>query len=309
MVYHGFVNLLKPPGVTSHDAVSQLRRLFGTKAVGHAGTLDPAASGVLPLAVGKATRLLEYLVAQEKTYIGEVTFGIGTDTMDQEGKIIWRADSAPVIDLQVLESVLREMVGNRKQIPPAYSAIKHQGRPLYDYARAGEAVTVPARQIVIHSLSLLSFDMNPWPRLLFRVRCSKGTYIRSLVQEIAEQLGTQGTLTFLLRERVGDFAVQDAFTLEEISDLGQAGSIADCLLSPSIALQGWPSLELDLGTAKRFLQGQCIRLEPQQLEGQTAVYHAEHLLGVGQVQQGNLAPRKVLANWEELSGHDYHTTF
>lgn len=309
MTPHGFVNLLKPPGVTSHDAVSSLRRILGTKAIGHAGTLDPAASGVLPLAVGKATRLLEYLVAQEKTYIGEATFGIATDTLDQEGEIVWRADSPPLIDFRVLEDTLSRMVGNRKQTPPAYSAIKHQGRPLYEYARAGEVIAIPARQIVIHALSVLEFTADPWPRLLFRVRCSKGTYVRSLVQDIALQLGTQGTLTFLLRERVGDFAVQDALTLEEITDLVLAERTSDCLLPPSIALQGWPQVDLGLDTAQRFLQGQRTKLTSQQLEGQVAVFQAEHLLGVGHVKQGNLAPRKVLANWEELSGNDHCTSF
>lgn len=309
MTQHGFINLLKPPGLTSHTAVSKIRRLLGTRAVGHAGTLDPAASGVLPLAIGKATRLLEYLVAQDKTYIGEATFGIATDTLDQEGQIMWQAAEPPAIDLAVLEGVLSAMVGTQEQIPPAYSAIKHQGRPLYEYARAGEAVQVPARQIVIHTLVNRGYRADPWPRLLFQAKCSKGTYVRTLVQDIAEQLGTQGTLTFLLRERVGDFSVQNALTLEEIQALVEEGRVAECLLPPTIALSGWPQLSLDLVTAQRFLQGQRIRLTTPESDGQIAVYQEENLLGVGNVKQGILAPHKVLAEWEELSDHDRHTKF
>lgn len=309
MVQHGFVNLLKPPGLTSHAAVGKVRRLLGTKAVGHAGTLDPAASGVLPLAVGKATRLLEYLVAQDKTYIGEATFGVATDTLDQEGQIIWRAASPPAIDPVALQDVLDSMVGKQEQVPPAYSAIKYQGRPLYEYARAGEVVQIAARQIDIHALSLREFRTDPWPKLLFQVQCSKGTYVRSLVQDIAAQLGTQGTLTFLLRERVGDFLVQNALTLEEMQALVEAGRASDFLLPPSVALRGWPQVTLDLVTAQRFLQGQRIKLTTPALDGQVSVLQAEHLLGVGNVKQGILAPHKVLAKWEELSDHDHHTTF
>ncbi|NLW16360.1 MAG: tRNA pseudouridine(55) synthase TruB [Firmicutes bacterium] len=150
----GFINLLKPPGLTSHGAVSQMRRLLKTRAIGHAGTLDPAASGVLPLAVGKATRLLEYIVEQDKTYIGEVTFGVLTDTLDQEGQILWQAPRPPSVDFAQLEKVLASMVGEREQVPPAYSAIKYQGRPLYEYARAGKIVQVPARPITIHALTI-----------------------------------------------------------------------------------------------------------------------------------------------------------
>lgn len=309
MTQHGFINLLKPPGLTSHTAVSKIRRLLGTRAVGHAGTLDPAASGVLPLAIGKATRLLEYLVAQDKTYVGEATFGIATDTLDQEGQITWRATERPAIDLAVLEDVLSAMTGNQEQIPPAYSAIKHEGRPLYEYARAGEVVQVPAREIVIHTLAIRDFQADPWPKLLFQVKCSKGTYVRTLVRDIAEKLGTQGTLTFLLRERVGDFSVQNAFTLEEIQTLAEAGRVSECLLSPTIALSGWPQVSLDLATAQRFLQGQRIRLTIPELDGQIAVYQGQNLLGVGSVKQGILAPHKVLAKWEELSDHDRHTRF
>lgn len=294
MTVHGFINLLKPPGLSSHAAVAKIRRILGTKAVGHAGTLDPAASGVLPLAVGKATRLLEYLVAQDKTYIGEATFGVATDTLDQEGQIVWQAPVPPTIDPAALTAVLSAMIGSQEQIPPAYSAIKHQGRPLYDYARAGEVVQVPARQIVIHSLSVRDFRASPWPRLLFQVNCSKGTYVRTLVQDIAAQLGTQGTLTFLLRERVGEFSVQDALTLEEIQALVEAGRVGECLLPPAIALRGWPEISLDLVTAQRFLQGQRIRLTIPASDGQIAVYQDENLLGVGNVKQGILAPHKVL---------------
>lgn len=306
---NGFINLLKPPGLTSHTAVSKMRRLLGIRAIGHGGTLDPAASGVLPLAVGQATRLLEHLVAQDKAYIGEVTFGVATDTLDQEGQVTWQAARPPVLDLAQIEVVLAAMIGPREQVPPAYSAIKYQGRPLYEYARAGKIVQVPARPITVYSLSIKDFRADPWPRLLFHLRCSKGTYVRSLVQEVAEQLGTQGTLTFLLREQVGDFSVQNALTLEEIHNLAETGHVAQCLLPSALALRGWPQVNLELATARRFLQGQRIRLDQAYGDVMVAVYQADRLLGVGRIRQGVLAPQKVLAKWEELSEHDHHTRF
>lgn len=293
--------------MTSHAAVSKMRKMLGTKAIGHGGTLDPAATGVLPLAVGQATRLLEYLVEQDKTYVGEVTFGIATDTLDQEGQIVWRAPEPPSIDLAQIEAVLASMLGPREQVPPTYSAIKYQGRPLYEYARAGRIVQVPARPIVIYSLSLRDFRADPWPRLLFHVRCSKGTYVRSLAQAIAEELGTQGTLTFLLREQVGDFSVQNAVTLEEIQEAAGRGNIYQYLQPLALALKGWPQVSLEPSIARRFLQGQRIKLASGVDEGLVAVYQRAHLLGVGLLKQGVLAPQKVLAKWEELAEHDHHT--
>lgn len=300
MTPYGFINLLKPPGLTSHAAVSRMRRLLGTKAVGHAGTLDPAASGVLPLAVGRATRLLEYLVVQEKVYTAEAIFGVATDTLDQEGEIVWRADQPPFIQQATLAGVLTSFVGKREQVPPAYSAIKFQGRPLYEYARAGKIVQVPGREIEVHTLSVRAYHPDPWPRLLFQVSCSKGTYVRVLVQEIAEKLGTQATLTFLLREQVGCFSLETAFTLEEVECLVESNRVADCILSPAIVLTELPQVALELDIAQRFLLGQRISLEDSAPEGIAAVFQAEQLLGVGKVTQGVLAPHKVLAKWEEL---------
>jgi tRNA pseudouridine55 synthase len=298
--YHGFVNLLKPPGLTSHDAVSKIRRLLRTRSVGHAGTLDPAASGVLPLAVGRGTRLLEYLVAQDKLYVGEVTFGIATDTLDQQGKIVWRATSPPVIGQEELQDALLQMVGLQQQIPPAFSAIKHAGRPLYSYARAGESVVIPARQVQIYSLDMICFEPSPWPRLLFRVCCSKGTYVRSLARDLAAGLGTQGTLTFLLREAVGDFSVQSAHTLEEITYLVQQERENEFLLPLATAVEGIPHVELSTAEARRFLYGQRVPLPRQVSEGPVAVFGHDRLLGIGKFDHGNLAPRKVLAKWEEI---------
>lgn len=305
---NGFVNLLKPPGITSHDAVNRLRRIFNTRAVGHAGTLDPAASGVLPLAIGKATRLLEYLVAADKTYTAEITFGIATDTLDQEGEIIWRSETPPIISQSDLQVVLDAMLGAQMQIPPAYAAIKLRGRPLYSYARAGEEITMPARPIVIDALSVIEFESGSIPKLLLRIKCSKGTYVRSLARDIAAKLGTRGTLTFLLREDVGKFNINESFTLEEITRLVEDGKAKDCLLPPITALQHVAKIVLDKQTAERFLHGQRIRLVAKPKDGLVAVLYAGLLLGVGNVEQGCLSPRKVLANREELAGHDQDTT-
>ncbi|MGI6343725.1 MAG: tRNA pseudouridine(55) synthase TruB [Bacillota bacterium] len=291
---YGFINLLKCPGMTSHDAVARVRRILKTRAVGHAGTLDPAASGVLPLAVGKATRLLEFLVAASKVYIGELTFGVATDTLDQEGRIVEQASEMPRLTEQQIRRGMQGMVGRQLQRPPAYSAIKHQGKPLYEYARSGEELEVSAREIEIHGFDLLRLDGR---RCLFRVHCSKGTYVRALVRDLAERLGTIATLTFLLREQVGSFGLAESYTLEEL-----AANPADHILPATLAVASLPHIELDLEQARRFLHGQRLRLPVLAWTAApaVAVFAADQLIGIGRYHHRLLAPSKVLAQWEEL---------
>jgi tRNA pseudouridine55 synthase len=215
---HGVLNVLKPPGMTSHDAVSFVRRTLGTKRVGHTGTLDPAAAGVLPICIGQATRLVEYLQGGTKEYIAEATFGFETDTCDAVGKTVSEGDARNV-NLERLRGVLDNFRGNITQTPPLHSAIKVGGKKLYELARAGETeVEIPTREVVISKLVVTRFVEDATrPRAMLHIECSGGTYIRSLVRDIGRVLGCGATMTFLVRTRSGAFSIGEASTLEAIA--------------------------------------------------------------------------------------------
>lgn len=213
---NGLLNILKPPGMTSHDIVSFVRRTYHMKRVGHAGTLDPAAAGVLPVAVGQATRLLEYLVADDKSYRVEATFGFETDSGDDTGNIISRSSENFVLPAaDVIKTTLASFLGKIQQVPPMYSAIKIDGKKLYELARDGIKVELKPRDVLISNIDLIRLEDS---RIVFDVTCSKGTYIRSLCTDIGRKLGCLATMSFLVRTRVGSFSLSDANTLEELSE-------------------------------------------------------------------------------------------
>lgn len=207
----GFVNVIKPTGMTSSDVVCAVKKIIGEKKVGHLGTLDPAASGVLPIAVGKAAKFFDYFLKKDKVYVADVKFGVLTDTLDSFGKIIETNDI--VIKKEQLESVLLHFVGKIKQVPPLYSAVKVNGKKACDLARNGEIVELKERVIEIYSIELLSeIDVNTFR---FRVHCSAGTYIRTLFNDIAAKLGTIATTPVIIREKSGSFNTKNAVTLDE----------------------------------------------------------------------------------------------
>lgn len=297
MPIEGFLNLLKPPGMTSHDAVSRVRRIFSTRSVGHAGTLDPAASGVLPMAIGRATRLLEYMVDGSKTYIGEVTFGVETDTLDQCGQVVSELPTA--FSTPDLQQAMADMVGRQLQSPPAYSAVKHRGKPLYEYARQGEIIEKPGREIEVSEFTLLTHYPGRYPRCLFRLACSKGTYVRVLVKDLAVRLGTTGTLTFLLRARVGELSVDAAYTLEELSLQAVGQGLSDCLLPLETAVRHLPSIVLTPTQVAGFVNGQTVSVADS-IQGICCAYDSVRLIGVGAARDGILQPRKVLTSREDI---------
>lgn len=214
-VTDGFLNVLKPPGMTSHDVVGYLRRLFGVKRVGHAGTLDPGVPGVLPVGVGKATRLIEYLSEADKAYRAEVCFGAATDTQDDYGTVTAESSAAHLTE-EAVRQALVDFVGPYRQIPPMMSAVKVGGKRLYDLARQGiDAVREP-RIVQIRSVSVLRFSSGERPTALFDVVCSKGTYIRTLCADLGERLGTVAHMSYLVRTRSGPFALDAAITLERL---------------------------------------------------------------------------------------------
>ncbi len=220
----GVLVVLKPPGMTSHDVVAFARRTLGLKRIGHTGTLDPAAAGVLVVCVGAATRLVEYLSAGSKEYLAEATFGFQTDTLDAVGTVVREADSSH-LDAEKIEAALENFRGDISQIPPLYSAIKQDGKKLYELARQNQTIEIPSREVTISKLELTRFipprsstaaGSSTHPRALFRVECSGGTYIRSLVRDVGETLECAATMTFLVRARNGHFSMDDARTPEQI---------------------------------------------------------------------------------------------
>ncbi len=208
---NGVLNLLKPPAMSSGQAVGAVRRLFGMKKVGHTGTLDPGAAGVLPICLGKATKLADYIMRGEKEYIAEATFGIATDTLDSYGSIVKTGNA--VINEDMIKEAIPNFTGEITQRPPMYSAVKHEGRPLYKLARAGVTVEKPPRKVTIYSIELLGGGAN---RYLFKVNCSKGTYIRSLLADMAVAMGTCAYTSFLLRSNTCGFGLDTAFTIDEL---------------------------------------------------------------------------------------------
>ncbi|WP_028042210.1 tRNA pseudouridine(55) synthase TruB [Candidatus Stoquefichus massiliensis] len=206
----GILLINKTAGMTSHDVVNQVRRLLHTKKVGHCGTLDPDATGVLVLCIGKATKALQFLMSEEKEYIATLSLGSSTDTYDSSGTVI---ETKSFNGIENIETILQSFVGQQKQLPPMYSAIKVNGKKLYEYARKGETVEVEARDITIHEIELLKQDNHI---LTLRVKCSKGTYIRSLCVDIARTFGYPGHMAHLVRNQSGHFRLSDCVTLDDV---------------------------------------------------------------------------------------------
>lgn len=211
----GVIIINKPKGYTSHDVVNIVRKQLNMKKVGHTGTLDPNATGVLPILVGQATKISKYLIEHKKTYISTIELGEKRDTGDSEGNIIESDSNIKKFDISIIKQVLQSFLGKQKQIPPMYSAIKVNGKKLYEYARSGQEVEVEPREIEIYRIELIEYINN---RIEFEVECSKGTYIRTLCENIAEKLGTIGYMKELQRTSVDKFKIKESINLEELSE-------------------------------------------------------------------------------------------
>lgn len=248
----GVLNILKPPGMTSHDVVGYVRRLLGEKRVGHTGTLDPGVAGVLPICVGRATRLAEYLGALGKAYRAEFTFGVATDTQDAYGQITAAAPAEEVTEA-ALREVLPRFTGEILQVPPMVSAVRVGGRRLYELARAGAEVERSARPVRIERLELLEFIPGVCPVARLDVACSKGTYVRTLAVDVGAALGVPAHLSHLVRTAAGPFLLADAVLLEELA----AGPSERWLLPPAVAVAHLPRLAVDAPTAQAVARGQA----------------------------------------------------
>jgi len=300
MAVDGFLNALKPTGMTSHDVVAWVRRLVGERRVGHLGTLDPAAAGVLPLLLGRATRLFPYAGAADKAYRAEVVFGTQTDTLDAEGRVVAEGDAGALTEGK-LESLLQELIGEIEQVPPAFSAAKVGGRPLHERARAGEAVVGRPKRVTVKSLELVGFDDGREARAVIDVVCSTGTYVRVLADDLGKAAGCGAYLGFLVRTRAGRFALAEAWTLEEIEAAGDEQNLNECFLPIDWPLEHLPEVGIEEHEALSFVRGKRVFAGKGQA-WPVRVYGPERVfLGLGEVLgEGVLQPKVVLASEEAV---------
>ena len=287
----GIVNVMKPAGITSHDVVNRLRRVYHTKKVGHTGTLDPEALGVLPVCIGQATRLAEYLTDKEKEYRVMMKFGTSTDTEDNTGEIIARAP-LPTLTREEFVEICQSFIGEIEQVPPMYSAVKRDGQPLYKLARAGVEVEREPRQVVIYDIEVLMYNESA---AMLNVRCGKGTYIRTLCVDIAKKCGSLGHMCYLMRNQSGSFHINDAVRLDVLEASDEPEKY---LLPMEQALEGIPFATVDDEIKKMRLQNglaQEINFAPSLAEEDLAAAVDENgrLLAVGYWQNGRFQPHKV----------------
>ena len=258
----GVLVINKPAGWTSHDVVARARTLLGVPKVGHTGTLDPAATGVLVLCLGRATRIAEYLMNADKAYRAVLRLGVATDTQDATGTVVGRvAETLP--DHTAIVAAMNRFVGRRQQVPPMYSAVKVRGVPLYKAARAGRTVSRSPREFTVHSLEVRSIAPTPGPPpmmidVTFDVVCSKGTYVRTLCADIGEALGVGGHLASLQRRRVGRFGIEEALRQDELAGLAERGAVETRLYTSAAALAGLPALHVDRDAVEGLCHGVAV---------------------------------------------------
>jgi tRNA pseudouridine55 synthase len=281
----------KPAGLTSFQCVASVKRLVRPLRIGHGGTLDPAATGVLPLLIGQATRLMPYLVEHDKEYVATVRLGVTTDTLDLTGRIR-TTRPVPVFTGADIEAASRRFVGWIRQAPPMFSAAHHQGRRLHELARQGLEVERPSREVLVRSITVESVDL---PRITLRVVCGKGAYVRVLAADIGEALGTGGAIERLIRTRVGPLSIDDAVPWARLEQVDAAG-LAAHLLPPAAALEGFPEATLSAPDARGVLHGRTVPTVLDEPGRVVRLYGpARTFLGVGRVLPGRrLKPERLL---------------
>lgn len=280
----GFLNVYKPKGMTSHDVVSVLRRITKIKQIGHTGTLDPFAEGVLPICIGKATRLIEYL-KDDKAYIGTVQFGKSTTTYDIEGEVVGVNNNVNVT-VDEIEDALQTFRGEIEQFPPMYSAIKVKGRKLYEYARKGEEVQIEPRGVNIYRLDIVNYNEEARQLELY-IECSKGTYIRSIANDLGEKLGAYGHLIKLIRVKAGNFKVENSVKLD---DLKTVEDVEKKLIYPVEYLE-YPKIQLSETQLEAVSHGNSIKFEIN--DGTVLLMNEDKLVAVGECKDNTVKSQKV----------------
>jgi len=301
----GILPLFKPAGLTSHDCIFKLRKILKTKKVGHTGTLDPDVTGVLPICIGKATKVAEYITDAGKAYVGEVTVGFSTTTEDASGDVVERKAVDRIISREEIMKVLHSLTGEIEQTPPMYSAVKVGGKRLYEYARKGMEVERPTRKVTIYSIEMLDEREQFQGEVIsfrFRVSCSKGTYIRTLAVTIGELLGYPAHMSSLQRVQSAAFSLEDCLTFEEIEKHMEAGTIASVLRPLESALSHLPKLLINDKVAEKVKNGALLEI-PEHLKTSNGPIIAETVDGLALAiyskhpsKLGLLKPVKVLRN-------------
>jgi tRNA pseudouridine 55 synthase len=289
----GVLLLDKPRGLTSNGALQRVRRLYEAEKAGHTGTLDPLASGLLPICFGVATRFAQFQLDARKRYVATFRFGVTTTTQDAEGEIVATRDVA--FDAGILAVELARLEGERLQTPPPHSALKFEGRPYYDYARRGIDIPRPPRAIILYALRLIEWRA---PDALVDVECSKGTYVRALAADLGESLGCGAHLAGLRRTASGGFELGDAVTLETLEGLDSPARDAR-VLAPAVLVRHLPALRVSGDASRRFRHGGSVAAA-EGMQGPVAVFDGDALLGVAEVTGGIAQPRRNIAEIQEL---------
>ncbi len=300
---NGILVIDKPIGISSNGALQQVKRLFGAAKAGHTGALDPLATGVLPLCFGEATKFSQLMLDSDKAYITTARLGVRTETGDAEGDVV---ETRPVPDnltTELIEAALEQFRGDIQQVPSMYSALKHNGRPLYEYARQGIEIERPARPVTIYELRLLELRDN---ELDLAVTCTKGTYIRSLVEDIGEVLGCGAHVTALRRNLAAGFTLDDVHTIESLENIREGGGSLDGLLvKPDAALSMFPELELEGASLVSILNGQPVRIDGCSITGSVRLYGEGRFVGLGEgmvdAEGIEIVPRRLVKDSRQTS--------
>ena len=292
---NGILVIDKPMGVTSNGILQQVKRLYGAAKAGHTGALDPLATGVLPLCFGEATKFSQMMLDSDKAYVTTARLGIRTETGDSEGAVV-EENPVPVFTEAEVEAVLEQFRGPIEQVPSMYSALKHKGRPLYEYAREGIEIERPARPVTIHELKLLAVREN---ELDLAVSCTKGTYVRSLVEDIGNALGCSAHVSALRRTMASGYTLESAHKVEDLEAIRERGESLDgLLLPPESALTMFPELQLSGSSLVSILNGQPVRMMDQSFEGLVRLYGNHSFVGLAEAMPEDggiqLVPRRLV---------------
>ncbi|MBO4816314.1 MAG: tRNA pseudouridine(55) synthase TruB [Clostridia bacterium] len=282
---NGLIIINKPKGYTSHDVINKIRKILNIKRVGHTGTLDPNATGVLPILIGNATKASKYLVEHKKTYVATLKLGEKTTTGDSEGQVIEKDSNFNNIEIKKIEDILKTFLGMQKQIPPIYSSIKVNGKKLYEYAREQKDVDIPSREIEIYNIDLRSF--NGKDEVVFEVECSKGTYIRTLCEDIAKRLGTIGYMKELERTKVNEFNIEDSISIEKLT----VEKIREKIITIEEIFKDKEKINLDNKKLQLFLNG--VMLTKKMKDGIYRIYSNKNFIGLGII-KNNLLKRDII---------------
>lgn len=285
----GIILVNKEKDFTSHDVVSIVKKITESK-VGHTGTLDPNATGVLPLLIGNATKISKYLINHDKEYEAVIQLGKKTTTADIEGEVIEEKEVPEKIYIEC-ENILKSFIGKQKQTPPAYSAIKVNGKKLYSYAREGKKIEIEPRNIEIYNIELMNINKEE-KQISFRVSCSKGTYIRSLCEDIADKLGTVGYMKDLKRTKVGDFEIKEAITIDELKEKFEKNDFSDVITIENI-FKDMPKIELNENNIKQYLNG--VKITEKNQDGIYRIFYKNEFNGIGIVKDNKLKRDLVIA--------------